>query len=277
MANQPYQQLEHGFQEVFDTLIEQATPLFDGPVTVAIDFNLLEWYGEELPFIIKSQPRKATDTFIGFATIAVVADGKRFTLRAVPVTPFSEKTDIVKELLEYALRFVEMTAVLMDRGFYSGAVIALLNDWVPFIMPAVNNQKVQRYKERAVETGDIDYTMSDRTSYCMVIWMENDKIHPFATNTTYAPESIRRLYKNRFGIETQYQIKKQVPGEERVPRNTRCDISFSSSPSASTIIWVLLNIIERGTTGLNPSKIPVKVDCIIYLVRKAIFFNAPSR
>jgi len=276
LSNQPYQQLEHGFQEVFDTLLEQATPLFDGPVTVAIDFNLLEWYGEELPFIIKSQPRKGTDTFIGFATIAVVEDGKRFTLRAVPVTPFSEKTEIVRELLEYALRFVEIKVVLMDRGFYSGAVIALLNDWVPFIMPAVNNQKVQRYKERAVETGEIDYTMSDGTSYRMVVWMENDTIHPFATNTTYTPESIRRLYKHRFGIETQYRIKNKFLGRT-CSKEYSVRYFFFILAICIYNLWVLFNVIERGVKGLNPGKIPIKVDRIIYLVRKVIFFNAPSR
>ena len=106
----------------------RASPLFDEPVTVAVDINLLEWYGEDLPFIIKSQPRKGTNTFIGFATIAIVEDGKWFTLKVVPVTPFSVKKDVVKELLDYAMRFVDIRVVLMDRGFYSGDIIALLHD-----------------------------------------------------------------------------------------------------------------------------------------------------
>lgn len=276
LAHQPYQLLEQGFHQVGDSFMARARRLFDEPVTVAVDINLLEWYGEDLPFIIKSQPRKGTTTFIGFATIAVVEDGKRFTLKVVPVTPFSVKKDIVKELLDYAMRFVDIRVVLMDRGFYSGDIIALLQDWVPFIIPAVNNQKVTRYKHRAMETGgDIPYEMSDGTSYRMVVVEENDAVHPFATNTVYSPESIFALYKSRFGIETQYRIKNKFLGRT-CSREYSVRYFFFMIAICIYNLWVLLNIVERGRAGLDPQKIPIKVDRIIYLVRKVIFFNAPS-
>ncbi len=275
LANQPYQLLETGFQRVIDTLIARARPLFDKPVTVALDFNLLEWYGEDLPFIIKAQPRKGTHTFIGFATIAVVEDGKRFMLKVVPVTPFSTKKDIVKALLTYALRFVGIKVVLMDRGFYSREIIDLLNTWVPFIMPVVTNQKVIRYKDRAVQTGDILYEMTDGTRYRMVVYEENDMVHPFATNTTYSPESIHTLYTARFGIETQYRIKNKFLGRT-CSKDYSVRYFFFILAICIYNVWVLLNIVERGPGGLDPKTIPIKVDRLIYLVRKVIFFNAPS-
>jgi len=276
LSHQPYHLLEKGFHKVSDSLIARAAPLFNEPVTVALDVNLLEWYGEELPFIIKSQPRKGTNTFIGFATIAVVENGKRFTLKVVPVTPLSHKKELVKELLNYAMMFVDIKVVLMDRGFYSGDIISLLYNWVPFIMPAVNNQKVTRYKNQAVERGgDIPYEMSDGTSYRMVVVEENDTVHPFATNTAYSPESIFALYKNRFGIETQYRIKNKFLGRT-CSREYSVRYFFFMVAICIYNLWVLLNIVERGREGLDPQKIPIKVDRIIYLVRKVIFFNAPS-
>ncbi|MCD6399976.1 hypothetical protein J7L85_04215 [candidate division WOR-3 bacterium] len=132
ISNQPYELLEVGFQRVIESLLYKAKPLFDEEVVVAIDYNLLEWYGEELPYIIRSKPRKGTDRFIAFATVAIVEDGKRFTLRVLPVTPFSDKKEIVRELLEYAMKFVKIKVVLMDRAFYSGEIIEMLNNWVPF-------------------------------------------------------------------------------------------------------------------------------------------------
>ena len=128
LSNQPYKILEEGFQSVVNSLLKEARHLFRKPVVLAIDFNLLEWYGEDLPFIIKSKPRKGTDKFIGFAAVAVVEDGKRFTLKTLPVTPLSNKKEIVRELLLYAMKFVKVRVVLMDRGFYSGEIMQMLNN-----------------------------------------------------------------------------------------------------------------------------------------------------
>jgi len=176
ISNQPYKLLEAGFQKVIESLLKKAEFLFEEEAVIAIDYNLLEWYGEDLPFIIKSKPRKGTDKFIGFATVAIVEDGRRFTLRVIPVTPLSDKKDIVKELLDYAMKFVKVKVVLMDRAFYTGEIIDMLNNWVPFIISAVNNEKVKEYKKIARENGgETEYEMSN--GYRMVVYEEDKKLH----------------------------------------------------------------------------------------------------
>jgi len=275
LSNQPYEILEKGFQSVINSLIKKARYLFRKHVVLAIDFNLLEWYGEDLPFIIKSKPRKGTDKFIGFATVAIVEDGKRFTLRALPITPFSNKKEIVRRLLSYAMKFVKVKVVLMDRGFYSGEIIQMLNNWVPFIIPAVNNDKVKRYTEMAKEKGEIKYEMSNGTKFRMVVYNEG-KVHPFATNTALSPEEIYELYRKRFGIETQYRIKNKFLGRT-CSRDYSVRYFFFLLAICIYNLWVLLNIIERRKEGLEPGKIPIKVDRLIHLIRKVIFFNSPLR
>jgi hypothetical protein len=183
ISNQPYKLLEFGFQKVIESLMNGAKFLFEEEVVIAIDYNLLEWYGEDLPYIIKSKSRKGTDKFIAFATVAIVEEGKRFTLKVLPVTPFSDKKEIVKELLEYAMKFVKVKVVLMDRAFYSGEIIGMLSEWVPFIIPVVNNNKVKEYKEIAKEKGEIEYEMSSGIKYRMIVYEKDEKLHPFATNT----------------------------------------------------------------------------------------------
>ena len=276
ISNQPYELLEAGFQKVIESFIGKAKYLFEKEVVVAIDFNLLEWYGEALPYIIRSKPRKGTDKFIAFATVAVVEDGKRFTLRVLPVTPFSDKKEIVRELLEYAMKFVKIKVVLMDRAFYSREIIEMLNDQIPFIIPAVNNKKVRKYKEVAKRKGKIEYEMGDGTRYRMVVHEKDDKLHSFATNTDYAPETIFELYRKRFGIETQYRIKNRFLGRT-CSREYSVRYFFFLLAICIYNLWILVNIIRRGKDGLDPGKIPIKVDRLVHLIRKVIFFNSPFR
>ena len=123
--NQPYESLEQGFDQVLQDHIDQVRKqrLFNHSVVVAIDFTDIEWYGEELPFIVRGKAKKGTDRFIRFATIGIVEDGKRFTLKVLPVTPLSCKEKIVKELIEYLQKLVSIRVAFLDREFYSNEVV----------------------------------------------------------------------------------------------------------------------------------------------------------
>jgi len=276
ISNQPYELLETGFRKVIESFLGRAKFLFEDEVVIAIDYNLLEWYGEDLPYIIRSKPRKGTDRFIAFATVAIVEDGKRFTIRVLPVTPFSDKKEIVEELLKYAMKFVKIKVVLMDRAFYSGEIIEMLNKMVSFIIPVIGNKKVNEYKKIAKDRGGIEYRMNNGTEYRMITHEEDGKLHPFATNTDYTPETIHELYRKRFGIETQYRIKNRFLGRT-CSREYSVRYFFFLLAICIYNLWILLNIIKRGENGLDPGKIPIKVDRMVHLIRKIIFFNSPYR
>jgi len=68
LSKQPYKILEHGFHQVFQDYIDQARKqrLFTHSVIVAIDFTDIEWYGEELPFIVRGKGKNGTDRFYPF-------------------------------------------------------------------------------------------------------------------------------------------------------------------------------------------------------------------
>ncbi len=139
LSRQPYEVLEDGFDAILEELLGRAREqqLFTHPVVVAIDFTDIEWYGEDLPFIVTSQSKNGTNRFIRFATIAVVEDGKRFTLKVLPVTPLSDTADVVEELIRYARQLVDIRVALFDRGFYSNAVIETMKSLDErFVMPA---------------------------------------------------------------------------------------------------------------------------------------------
>jgi len=154
IKDQPYQILEQGFDNILKDLLDQARKqrLFQKPVTVAIDYTEIEWYGEDLPFITKSRSKNGTNKFISFATIAVVEDGKRYTLKALPVTPNTNKGEVVQELIEFAQDLVNIRTVLFDRGFYTNDVIRTVKSLDEnFVIPAKKYDKVKSKMEEALK------------------------------------------------------------------------------------------------------------------------------
>ncbi len=280
LSNQPYKVLEHGFDRMFQDHISQARKqrLFTHSVIVAIDFNDIEWYGEELPFIVKSKAKNGTKCFIRFATIAVVENGKRFTLKVLPVTPLSAAENIVRDLIEYVQNFVSIRVVLLDREFYSNEVVEEIKKAdVKFVMPAKKTSKVKENMQKVSESGSMVYTMSKGATYTLIVVKDedNDKLLPYATNMDNVESSVvHELYESRFGIETQYRVKNKFFGKT-CSKKYSVRYAFFILAVALYNLWVLLNIIERGRKGLEPGKIPIKVDRLKHIFRKIIYRNAP--
>jgi len=280
LSKQPYKILEHGFHQVFRDHIDQARKqrLFTYPVVVAIDFTDIEWYGEELPFIVRGRAKNGTDRFIRFATIGVVEDGKRFALKVLPVTPLSCMEKVVKELINFVQRFVSIRVILLDRGFYSNEVIKEIKESKHcFVMPVKKCDKVKQLMKTAYKDGSQEYEMSKGTTYTLVVVKDEDtkKLLPYATNLDgIQPVVIHELYTHRFGIETQYRLKNQFLGRT-CSKQYSVRYAFFILAVALYNLWILLNILERGRQGLSPGKIPIKVDRLKHIFRKIIYREAP--
>lgn len=280
LTHQPLELLTEGFDTLLQDLLTRARKqrLFTHASIGAIDFTDLPWYGEELPFIVKGKPKKGTNTFIRFATIAVVEDGKRFTLKAVPVTPFSSKEKIVQDLIAYAEKLVDLRVVLFDRGFYTNQVVQTVNEMdEEFVMPAVKNEKVKATMEQAYQEGPLPYEMSDGATYTMVVARdeEQEKLLPYATNMDIDATTAHELYSHRFGIETQYRVKNNVLGNT-CSKKHRFRYAFFVLALALYNLWILINIAERGRQGLNPGTIPLKLDRLQHLFRRYIYEHAST-
>jgi IS4 transposase len=247
-------------------------------VIVAVDFTDIEWYGEELPFIVRGKAKNGTDRFIRFATIGIVEDGKRFTLKVLPVTPLSCKEKVVTELLAFVQKLVSIRVVLLDRGFYSNEVIKEIKKAEHrFVMPVKKCDKVKQLMKTVYKNGPQKYEMSKGSTYTLVVVKDEDagKLLPYATNLDgVQPIVIHELYEHRFGIETQYRVKNQFLGRTC---SKQYSMRYAFFVLAVTLynLWILLNILERGRQGLEPGKIPIKVDQLKHIFRKCIYRNAP--
>lgn len=110
--------------------------------TMAIDLTLIPYHGEpyQHPWeIYRSQPKSGTSHFHAYATCYVVRKGHRFTIALTPVRRGERMEEVVRRLLAQARgEGVKCRLLLLDRGFYSVAVIRYLQAArVPFLMPVV--------------------------------------------------------------------------------------------------------------------------------------------
>ncbi|OHB85024.1 MAG: hypothetical protein A2V98_13365 [Planctomycetes bacterium RBG_16_64_12] len=110
--------------------------------TMAIDLTLIPYHGQ--PYrapeeIYRSQPKSGTSHFHAYATCYVVRKGHRFTIALTPVRQGEKMEEVVQRLLRQARAHgVQCRLLLLDRGFYSVAVIRYLQSArCPFLMPVI--------------------------------------------------------------------------------------------------------------------------------------------
>jgi putative transposase len=122
--------------------VPKAVRLGKRAAKVAIDINLAPYYGNPDPqddMVYKGQEKASTNYHHAYATAYLVRKGRRFTLAVLMVRHDTPWDQIVRDLLRLARKVVPaIELVLVDRGFYSVAVIRYLHRArYPFIMPVI--------------------------------------------------------------------------------------------------------------------------------------------
>ncbi|MFB2893649.1 ISH3 family transposase [Aerosakkonemataceae cyanobacterium BLCC-F50] len=199
------------------------------PQKIAIDFNLIPYYGEpstsEVPFICRSQAKNGTCSFYGYATLYVIKKGKRVTLAIKAI----RRQDTKVAIITYLLALIEPLALkikglYLDREFFCVPVIRWLQALnIPFVMPVIIRGKQGGTKSL------IQGRCSYKTTYTMVsqqygtatfdVWVvckykkgkrRQHGVELFAY-VVYKPSlslaSIHDNYRLRFGIESSYRMK----------------------------------------------------------------------
>src|SRR5690349_13340063 len=107
---------------------------------LAIDLTLIPYHGRpfrDLGEVYRGQARDGTSHFHAYATAYVVRHGHRYTVALTGVRKGEPLKDVVRRLLRQAASVgIRPRLVLLDRGFYSVAVVRYLQAArVPFLMP----------------------------------------------------------------------------------------------------------------------------------------------
>lgn len=208
------------------------------PQTLAIDLTLIPYHGQPCSDpreIYRSQPKSGTSHFHAYATCYVVRKGHRFTVALSPVRKGEPMQEVLKRLLHQArAEGVKHRLLLLDRGFYSVAVIRYLQAArCPFLMPVIARGRKPKPGQPATGTrafaawkksGWSTHTLktSKATKYgktatvriCVCCgnfagrWGRHGRRTFVYAFWGFQPGSIRwvrETYRTRFGIETSYR------------------------------------------------------------------------
>jgi hypothetical protein len=214
--------------------VEVPRALLRRPQQVAIDLVLIPYHG--LPFdteleIYRSQAKSGTSHFHAYATAYVNYRGQRFTLALTAVERGEKLQEVLKRLFRrLAALGVQTRMVLLDRGFWSVAVIRYLRRAnKPFLMPVVlrgrgadhadgpSGTRVFAARKRsgwaryAVKAADGAVARVSICVHCRNYagqWGRHGRqtlVYAYwgfeATNTRW----LRETYRKRFAIETSYR------------------------------------------------------------------------
>lgn len=210
------------FMETSNVLIKLASKhkSLKKRVDLAIDITEQMYYGNKNDYMVcETKPKNGTSHCFRYITINIVEKGKRFTLLALPMHQFDEKTDLIEKLVNYARKKVKIRYLYLDRGFDRIDVINKLKELkIKFIMPKKRNPVVKAYilKTEGKYSHVVNNFVMGRKNrdqavfnLILVVGKTGDKVC-FATNVDF-PEPLAhrllRLYGKRWGIETSYRVK----------------------------------------------------------------------
>lgn len=130
--------LEEAFKEA------KKRRLLQTPKRVAIDIHEKPFYGEA-EGTVRGRAKQGTTTFWAYISLDIVQEGCRITLAALPLTDRKRAASLVEALLRYALRWIRICVVLLDRFFYRADVIGTVEglglDW---LMAAKKSKRMRR-------------------------------------------------------------------------------------------------------------------------------------
>jgi hypothetical protein len=126
-----------------------------------------------------------------------------------------------KKLLQFAEQLIEVRSVYMDREYFSGAIINLMNDNWTYIMPAVHTSRIQEKIQAAEGETFQRYTTRVKESSTFILVLREDidgELKAFATNCrkleipTY---NLFNLYGQRRDIDRPQSPEKQIPNKNQ--------------------------------------------------------------
>ncbi len=202
-----------------------------GKHKIAIDFNLIPYYGTpsplEEPYIYRSQAKSGTCSFYAYATLYVIKKNQRVTLAIKAV----RKEDTLVAIITYLLALIEplsltIERLLLDREFFCVPVIRWLQALdIPFEMPAIIRGKhggtrqlirgrrsyKRTYTLHSDKYGSVTFIVGIVCTYKKGKRREHGReFFVYAVHKVkLSLHSIHDDYRLRFGIESSYRMKNQ--------------------------------------------------------------------
>lgn len=203
----------------------------------AIDFTHDPYYGkttsENSDYIIRSQAKKSTNEFYGYATLYVINKYRRLTLSIIPIQPNVSPIHYVRYFLEVIESLNLKTEIIcLDRGFYSKEIIKFLQRMnIPHIIPVRRHGKELNSLLSGRGSKFETYTLKDNiepVTFDLVVYttyLKGKRGKHKAVNYGYvvygvnwSPEKVAAIYRTRFAIEASYRMR----NKSKPKTSTKC-------------------------------------------------------
>lgn len=220
-----------------------------------VDFHLRPFYGDEdeTEGHYRNEAKAGTTYFHAYATLYARVRNKRYTLAVRRVTHGDTASEVLAEFLGILDNLdMDVKAVYLDRGFYDGKCLTLLQEHnMAYIMPVIRwgtviTEELSRGWSRQVghvlttAFGDHEWTvnfpvMIDAT----YIWNEKGREvrrYGYAADATFVdtPRQARYHYGKRFGIESSYRLSEDS------------SVSTTSTDPARRLLFVVISLLVQN-------------------------------
>jgi putative transposase len=246
--------------------------IIQGKLKLAIDLNLIPYYGnptpEEIPYIYRSEAKLGTCSFYAYGTLYVIKNGKRLTIAMRGIRNTDTNVAIITYLLaSISTLNIDIKTLYLDRGFFSISVIRWLKALkIPLIMPAIKTGKTGGIKQflKGRKSYKTTYTMlkSKEDFVTFELWIvckyKKGKRQKYGIQyfvyVVDQPEIsldyIHTDYRRRFGIESSYRIKNicriKTTNKKPVIRLLFIGLSFILINVWVNLLWKKVSLPRRG-------------------------------
>jgi hypothetical protein len=235
---------------------------FKLPVLLSIDITHIHFYGKRRKFVRGMEEDRGTRYGYAYASAVISVAGIRFTIHTVPMTQFTEKTEILEKLIREARKYVKIKIVLVDREFSNSPCIKKLEELnVTYLTPVVKHQKkfLQKLRPPCQDTMDIG-PRNDKVSVTVVA-VENpqdpEETLYYATNMVIPDELLEEvieLYRKRWTVENAFKSQKLEFLGKTYSINFAIRFFFWVLATLLYNAWILCNLMACMDLGLNPAE-----------------------
>jgi Transposase DDE domain len=238
---------------------------------VAIDVHTKPYYGHKTAAVMGGPKKQGTRWFFGYASAALLHEGRRYTIALGALNPKVKPHEIVRTLLtQITGQGLKIQGVVLDSGFDSGETFLLLQQQgLAYTVPLRRKGNTRNARNRLFEgrhqqvrwatwnVKDTSRAVRTRTVLCqgrsktMLLAFQGWNHHRAHTVYQEARRQ-RRLYQRRFGIETSYRQKNQAQATT-TSRDPAYRLLLEGLGYLLRQVWVVLTQQWRQAGGMAPS------------------------
>jgi len=232
--------------------------------------------------VIGTKHRNGSSYAFEYLTASVLADGERLIVAVASLRSRKEiparTAEIVRRLreeLELRIRYL-----VFDGGFFSADILRFLEGsklrYIVRIAPTNKTKRMRTWHGRRFRytTSGHRRRESEQASFDVVVVYDESKGYKylFATNlpSHYRPETILKLFKTRWGIETSYRMSNQFL-IKTTSRNYTVRLFYYLFACLAYNAWVMYNNDSNGTEKeISIGVIQLKITLLIGLIISSV-------